>query len=114
MAKTLDFNSVQRPTLVLTMKDQEKTKIRVGTPKESLIEELQTLSAELEEILKKGDGDSIQAVFDLAARLISCNRDYIKVTAEDLRDRYKMDLEDLIIFFSAYLDFIGEMQNAKN
>ena len=114
MAKALDFNSIQRPTLDLTMKDEARTKIHVSAPKEALIEKLQTVSGELEEVFKSGDGRSIKAVFDLASDLISCNRDYTTVTAEDLRDKYGMDLEDMIIFFSAYLDFINEIQNAKN
>ena len=114
MAKNLDFNSVQRPTLVLTMKDAEKTKIRVSTPTEALIEEMQAVTAELGEVAKTGDGASIKAVFDLAARLICCNRDGIRVTAEQLRDDYNINLEDLVIFFSAYIDFVEEISRAKN
>lgn len=114
MAKNLDFNSVQRPTLVLTMKDAEKTKIRVSTPTENLVEKLQTVSKELSEVLTNGDGASIRATFDLAAQLISCNRDGIRVTAEQLRDEFNLDLEDLVIFFSAYIDFVEEINRAKN
>lgn len=114
MAKNLDFNSVQRPTLVLTMKDAAKTKIRVSTPTEDIVEKLQTVSHELNEVLANGDGASIRATFDLAAQLISCNRDGIRVTAEQLRDEFNLDLEDLVIFFSAYIDFVEEISRAKN
>lgn len=114
MAKSLDFNSVQRPTLELTMKDDAHTVIRVSMPKEALIERLSAGLSELREIVAQQDGESIRALFELAADLISCNRNFVTVTAEDLRDKYHMDFEDLTIFFSAYLDFVNEIQNAKN
>lgn len=114
MSKTLDFNSVQRPTLILTMMDEAKTQIHVSSPTEKLVEELQTISAELDEILREGDKDSINATYNLAARLISCNRDCVTVTAEELREKYKLKLEDLVIFFSVYIDFIDEISEAKN
>lgn len=114
MSKVLDFNSIQRPTLELTMKDDDHTVIRVSTPKEALIEKLSAGLKDLQEIVKRQDGESIRALFDLAADLINCNRNFITVTAEDLRDKYHMDFEDLTIFFGVYLDFIGDIQNAKN
>lgn len=114
MAKTLDFNSVQRPTMTLIMKDVAQTKIRVGAPTEALIERLQALMGELEEVLEKGDSKSIRLMYDLAAELINCNRDFIRVTGADLRDLYNLYMEDLILFFNGYLDFINEITHAKN
>lgn len=114
MEKTLDFNSVQRPALLVTMKDEEKTQIHIGMPTESLVEELQVASQELEEVLRVGDRNSIDAIYDLAARLISCNREFLKVSAADLRARYGLNLEDLVLFFSVYIDFVDEIGKAKN
>lgn len=114
MKKTLDFNSVQRPTLELTMKDDAHTVIPVCTPREELIEKLSARLPEIQEMMSKGDNEAIKAAFDLAAELISCNRDNFAVTGEDLRQKYGMNLEDAILFFSAYLDFVGEIQAAKN
>jgi hypothetical protein len=114
MAKTLDFNSVKRPVLQLVMLDDDKTHINVSTPTEGLIEELQRTAPELAEVMRKGDADGIGEIYELAAKLINCNRSFIKVTAEDLRSKYRMDLEVLIIFFNAYLDFITEITDAKN
>lgn len=111
MQKILDLNSVQRPTLELTMLDDARTVFRVSIPKESMIQELKQLDLAS---LEAGDRDSIDLIYDLAARLISCNRDFIKVTAKELRGKYRMDLESAIIFFSAYMDFISEITNAKN
>ena len=114
MAKTLDFNSMKRPILRLVMQDEAKTNIDVSTPTEGLIEELAAATRELDAVLQSGDASMVQAIYDLAARLISCNRNFMKVTAEELRDKYKLNLEDLVIFYSAYLDFIDEVTNSKN
>lgn len=114
MAKTLDFNTFNRPVLELVMRDDERTTIKVCTPNEGLIEELQAMLPELEPVLKTGDKASIATIYDLAAKLINCNRSFIKVTGDDLRNKYRLDLEALIMFFSAYMDFISEITNAKN
>lgn len=114
MAKTLDFNSLQRPTLELVMKDEKKTKLHLICPKESLIERLEAGLKELNEVLKKKDGSSIRACFTLAAELFSENDDGVTITAEALRDDYHLGIEDLVIFFSVYTDFINEIKSAKN
>lgn len=114
MAKTLDFNTVKRPTLRLIMQDDDRTSIDVTVPTEGLVSELIAAAPELETIVKNEDGDSIRAVYDLAARLISCNRGGIAVTADDLREKYNLDLESIIVFYGAYTDFINEIANAKN
>ena len=109
----LDFNSAKRPTLELTMMDDARTILRVKTPPESMVQELQAMAGELHK-LETGDMDAVGMIYDLAARLMSQNRDFIKVTVEDLRGKYKMSLEDLILFYNAYLDFINSLANAKN
>lgn len=114
MAKTLDFNKINRPTLQLVMPDEAKTVIKVTTPKESMVEELQAILPELQNIVSAGDAEATRLCYDLAARLINCNRSFITVTAEELRDKYNLDLEGLIVFYSTYIDFVQEINNAKN
>lgn len=115
MAKRLDFNSIQRPTLELTMPDEAKTKLKLVCPNEALIEKLEAVGPEMVEIMEKNDLNSIRAVFDLAAKLMSCNDEGKQITADDIRDKYKLGLDAMVIFFSAYNDFIDEeIKNAKN
>lgn len=114
MPKTLDFNTIAPPTLPLIMRDERRTEILVSVPSEGLVEDLQAMAPELTKILEANDTESIKAVYSLAAKLISCNRSGLQVTAEDLRDKYKLNLETLIVFYSVYLDFINEITNAKN
>lgn len=111
--RVLDLNTAQRPTLVLTMMDDERTVLHVKTPPESMVQELQAMQGEFAK-LETGDRDAVGMIYDLAARLLSCNRDFIKLTAEDLRDKYRVDLESMLLIFSAYLDFINALTNEKN
>lgn len=114
MARVLDLNTVERPTLELTMQDKDRTTILVSTPSEALVRELEEVAAEMSTLFNRGDQESVDAIYDLAARLISCNRQGLQVTAEELRTKYRMGLESALLFYSAYLDFINELTNEKN
>lgn len=114
MAKTLNFNTIVPPTLPLVMRDDAKTKITVTAPVEELVEKLQVIAPRMTEMLEGDESESVPVIYDLAARIISCNKEGLQVTAEDLRGKYRMNLELLVVFFSAYLDFISEITNAKN
>ena len=112
--RTLDLNTAKRPTLELTLQDEARTKIRISTPTEGLIEEVQQLSPDMLDIIREGNQEGINMVYDLAAKLMSCNRDFKTFTGEELREKYNMDLESAVIFFSAYMDFITDITNEKN
>lgn len=114
MSKTLDFNTLKRPTLTLVMQDEDKTRIVLTCPSVDLMEELRDSLPELEPVLSAGDREGIEAIYDLTARLVNCNRSFIKVTGADLREKYGMGLEDLIVFYQAYVSFIGEINETKN
>ena len=114
MAKTLDFNKLNRPTLQLVMMDDAQTSIKVGTPSEVLIEEMQAALPELQSIMSAGDKAAVECCYDLAARLINHNYSGVTMTGEELRSKYRLGIDGLVIFFNAYLDFIHEITNAKN
>lgn len=114
MARVFDFNSLEQPVLEATLKDEAKTTVRLTVPTEELFERFVGMSKELDKLAKNPDGTLIRAVFNLWAEIFSCNADGLTFTAEELRDKYKIKLEHLICFQPAYLDFIAEIQNAKN
>ena len=89
MARVLDLNTVKRPTLELTLQDTERTTLRLTTPTEALVDELKNLSTEELQKLQTGDREAVETIYSLAARLISCNRDFVDVTAEELRGKYR-------------------------
>ena len=114
MARKLDFNSIVKPVLEITMRDAAHTVIRVTTPNEGLIEKLTANSDQLNVAVNTGTAESIEAVFTLMADFVNCNLDGIKVTAEELRDKYALTLYDVTLFYNAYREFIEEIRNAKN
>ena len=114
MAKCLDFNSIQQPVWEVTLRDDARTTFRITLPTERLIERLNTYLPELKSVANTNDGSSARVVYELAAELISCNLDGIKVTAEELRDKYRMAYSDMFVFFPAYKEFINEIESAKN
>lgn len=111
--KVLDLNGVERSTLDLILPDSARTTLRIGMPTEGMVQELQALIPDVQR-MENGDHDAVELIYNLGARLMSRNRDLIKVTAEDLRSKYQMDLEAMLLFFSAYMDFINAIQSEKN
>lgn len=114
MAKILDLNALEQPILEIKLRDNERTIFRLTTPTTKLVEKFTAAKSELAAITGSKDVGKIKALYELTAELISCNADYITVTAEELRDKYRLTFGDLVVIFTAYLDFIKEINNAKN
>ncbi len=114
MAKILDLNALEQPILEIKLRDEKRTVFRVTTPTTKLVEKFIAAKSELVEVTKSRDGDKIKKLFELTAEILSCNADYITVTAEELRDKYRLTFGDLVVIFAAYLDFIKEFNDAKN
>lgn len=109
--RTLDLNNVQRPTLELALRDDARTTLHIGLPSEA---DIQALQATDFSSLASGDKVGVNEVYELAARLMNFNRDGIKVTGAELRDKYRMDLELVVVFFNVYMDFVTEVSREKN
>ena len=111
---TLNFNKYRPPILPIEMMDEEKTVIHVTPPTVELQEELRASVADLYALLNGDDDSKREGLFDLAARLISCNRNMRKITAEQLRTTFRLDEEDMVVFYEAYVDFLKGIEHAKN
>jgi hypothetical protein len=114
MARLLDFNSVEVQTLDIVLRDEARTKLHLKPPTEGLVQELIRISPRMHMVAETGDEESFELTYELVAKLINCNRDGIRLTAEELRTKYGMDFEFILVFCNAYLDFINEITNAKN
>lgn len=114
MAKSLNFRSFAQPTLPINMNDAEETLFTVTTPSVELVEKLDANKDEIIAAFKKGDRNSLDEIWSLAASLISCNREGRQVTAEELKGRYGMDYRMLFAFYQVYGEFIDEIEAAKN
>lgn len=112
--KVLDFNAIQRPTWPIVLKDDAQTIVNLSLPSVGLLERLIAATPELQEVAKTKDGKTISAVYELIAEVMSCNEDGFTFTGEELRKKYRISLLDLFTFVAGYMDFVKEMQNAKN
>lgn len=112
--RIVEFDKHRPPILKVPMLDAEETVFHVVPPTVALREELRARIGDLNALLSGGNAEIRATLFDLAARLISCNRNMKEVTAEDLRKVYGLDEEDMVVFFHAYADFMSELEHAKN
>ena len=111
---TLIFDKYRPPILSVEMMDAERTVINDTPPTVDLQDELRSRMADLQELLNGTDGEQREVLYDLAARLMSCNRNMRKITPDLLRKTYCLDEEDLIVFYQAYAEFLTEIESAKN
>lgn len=112
--KMLDFNALQKPTWPVKLKDNAQTIVNISAPTVELLNRLIAAAPELQKVAENKDGKTIRAVYELIADLMNCNEDGFKFTAEELRDKYKMTLFDVFQFAAGYMEFIKELQDAKN
>lgn len=112
MAKTVNFNRHRPPILRVPL--TESLVLHVTPPTVDLQEELRARRTELSALLSKDDEDMRVALWDLAARLMSCNRNLRTITAEELRTTYELDEADLAVFYDDYAAFLSDLETAKN
>ena len=113
--KVLDFNSFIRPALHLVMKDDQQTTVDVTAPTTGMVEEVRANLPTLQAVLRGEQNEAqVAALYDLAARLITCNADGLQFTAETLRKQKRLKLYDLSIFYTMYVEFLDEIKHAKN
>mgnify|MGYP003307081431 CR=1 FL=1 len=112
--ETLNFNRYRPPILPVEMPDEAGTVLHVTPPTVDLQEELRARATDLYALLNGEDDEKREALWDLAARLMSCNRNMRRITVEQLRATFKLDEEDLAVFFEKYVNFLNRIENAKN
>lgn len=113
MSKPLNFNNIKKRYLTVTLADEKQTTLFIGTPTKAVMDELICLQSELETLAD--DETNTEAMGDLyraCARVMSRNKAGISISPEYLAEVF--DFEDILIFFNAYMDFLGEITNEKN
>lgn len=114
MSRVFDFNAITQQTLETRL--DACTVIHVTTPPERLIEQLAASQTEISGLwgAEGNDVEKVRVSYKLAAELISCNIEGVTITADDLREKYKIYPVALAAYLSTYMDFINEFHNAKN
>lgn len=115
MTRKIDFNKFEQPTIAVTFRDEAQTTIHVTAPSVELVEKLDTNRDEITARLKANTGwKSLQPLYEFAAELMSENEEWLEITAEDLKRKYKFTYIMLFTFFVEYMGFINDIKSAKN
>lgn len=113
MAKALNFNNVKKQYLTVTLADEKKTLLMIGTPTKAIMDNLTDLQSTLETLSEDNtNAEAIADLYDVCAKVMSRNKGGIEITTDYLENLF--DIEDVILFFNAYMDFIAEVANEKN
>lgn len=112
MAQLLSFNRFRPPVMPLELPDG--TAVNLCPPTVELQEEVRANLSRLHELLQGDDDEITDGLYDLASRLMNCNRNLKTFTGQQLRTKHGMDVADLVVFYSAYADYIKEIESAKN
>lgn len=113
MAKELNFNTTKKRYLRVTLADEKNTVLLVGTPTKKALSALFDVQDRLAAI--ESDEVSMDVLDDLyavCATVLSRNKAGVEITQEQLEDL--LDLDDIILLFTAYMQFIGEETDKKN
>lgn len=106
--KTLDFNKTKKQFFKVILPDDEQTEILVSTPTKSIMTEVTTLQ---EELTTAEEDEVIDRLYEVCAGIMSRNKEGKEITVETLKC---LDLEDLTLFLTNYLQFINEIASTKN
>jgi hypothetical protein len=113
MAKPLDFNKLKKRYLNVTLADEKQTTIMIGTPTKSVMDDLLAMRSALEDVESDDvDADVMNDLYDVCAKVMSRNKGGVTITADHLAEC--LDFEDIMIFFNAYMEFVGEIADEKN
>ena len=112
MANMLSFNRHRPPILPLELPDG--TTVNLCPPTVELQEEVRANLSQLHKILQGDEAEATATLYDLASRLMNCNRNLLSFTADSVKKEHGMDVADLAVFYVAYTDYIKEIESAKN
>jgi len=111
MAKVLDFTKQKKEYLTVKLNDEKKTVLLIGTPTKAILSEFVSINDTISED-GGADAQAIEDLYRVCAKVMSFNKGGIRITPEYLEDFF--DIEDVMIFFNAYGEFMSSVTNAKN
>lgn len=112
MSNTLDFNKVKKKYLTVTLADEKKTILMIGTPTKAVMGELMELKTLLEDMSDDVSNEVMDDLYNACAKVMSRNKTGKTIEKEYLEQLF--DFEDIVIFFDAYMDFISALSAEKN
>ena len=110
MGKTLDFNTRKKEYLTVKLNDEKKTVLMIGTPTKTILAEFFAINEIIGD--EGADQEAIESLYDICAKVMSFNKGGIDITSDYLSTFF--DIEDIMIFFNAYTEFMASVTNSKN
>lgn len=110
MARSLDFNNIRKKYLTVTLADEAKTVLMIGTPTKAVLDSLLSMRDTLGD--ENLTDDAIEDLYEICAKIMSRNKTGRVITKEAVQEFF--DFEDIIVFIRAYTEFINEVSSAKN
>lgn len=116
MGKTLDFTRHKKSFLTVKIDDEQKTVLFVNTPTKEIYEEMFDCFELLEGVQNAQKlsevRDSLDAIYRTCAKALSHNKQRKHFTDHELEAIW--DVEDVILFFTEYMDFVAGEADGKN
>lgn len=107
----LNFNNVKKTYMTITLPDDENTKLMIMTPTKSILDKLIGMEEFISGVDEVGPG-VLGDLYNVCAEIMNRNKAGRKITTEYISE--VLDFEDLIIFFNAYMEYVGSASNSKN
>lgn len=107
----LDFTKRKKEYLTVKLNDEKKTVLMIGTPTKAILSEFVALNEKIDED-GGADSEAINDLYHVCAKVMSFNKGGIRITSDYLADFF--DIEDIMIFFNAYTEFISSVTTQKN
>lgn len=111
MSKVLDFTKRKKEYLTVKLDDPKKTVLMIGTPTKKILEDFMYLNAKIEED-GGASGELVEELYEICAKVMSFNKGGIEITSDYLSEFF--DIEDIMIFFNGYMEYMNTLTNSKN
>lgn len=106
MTNSINFKTLKKQFLTVTLPNGKI--LQIGTPTKKVYDALNSIESNID----NGDNGNIDELYEATAVAMSRNKTGAKITKQYLEDL--LDIEDIIVFYNAYLGFINELSNVKN
>lgn len=105
---TLNFNKIPKKYLTVTLNDENKTVLMIGNPTKRLLTEMITLnlSNENKDSNNGNEEEEVSQLYEVCSKIMTRNKGGVVITKELLESIF--DIEDVMIFLKAYMDFVSE------
>lgn len=113
MTRSLNYNTVKKQYLNVTLADEKNTVLMIGTPTKAVMNSLLTLADTFKDVKEEDVSPEIMdSLYEACAKIMSANKGGIKITTKDLEELF--DFEDIFLFYTTYMDFVSEITSSKN